>query len=279
MLFLTIAVITIIILLVASYTDIKTREVPDWVSYSLIFSALGIRTIFSVNSGWNILLGGVLGFAVCFAIAYLFYYTSQWGGGDAKLLMGMGAMIGIAYPFSTDSFNLLLFFLALLFIGAAYGLLWMLMLAVRKGKLFWLDFKHTVKAYNKLQLGLLISTLLLFVLVLFYSFIWPILFFPLGVFYLFLFINTVEKTCFLKKVHVNDLTEGDWLAEDVNNHSKLILKKKTLEKEDIQKLKESALKEVLIKEGIPFIPSFLLAYLLLVFGKNAFSFVSTLFFS
>jgi len=279
MLFLTIAVITILVLLVASYTDIKTREVPDWLSYSLIFSALGIRAIFSVESGWNILLSGVLGFAVCFAIAYLFYYTSQWGGGDAKLLMGMGAMIGIAYPFSTDSFNLLLFFLALLFIGAAYGLLWMLMLAVRKGKLFWLDFKHTVKAYNKLQLGLLISTLLLFVLVLFYSFIWPILFFPLGVFYLFLFINTVEKTCFLKKVHVNDLTEGDWLAEDVNNHSKLILKKKTLEKEDIQKLKESALKEVLIKEGIPFIPSFLLAYLLLVFGKNAFSFVSTLFFS
>ena len=279
MLFLTIAVITLLVLLIASYTDIKTREVPDWISYSLIFLALGIRAIFSVESGWNVLLSGVLGFAVCFAIAYLFYYTSQWGGGDAKLLMGMGAMIGIAYPFSTDSFNLLLFFLALLFIGAAYGLLWMLMLAVRKGKLFWLDFKRAVNEYNKLQLGLFISTLLLFILVLFYSFIWPILFFPLGVFYLFLFINTVEKTCFLKKVHVNDLTEGDWLAEDVNAHSKLILKKKTLEKEDIQKLKESALKEVLIKEGIPFIPSFLLAYLLLVFGKNAFSFVSTLFFS
>src|SRR3989344_3125195 len=161
MLFLTIAIITILTLLVASYADIKTREVPDWLSYSLIFSALGIRAIFSVESGWSIFLSGVLGFTVCFVIACLFYYTSQWGGGDAKLLMGMGAMIGLAYPFSADSFNLLFFFLALLFIGAAYGLLWMLMLAVRKRKLFWLDFKRAVNEYNKLQLGLLISTLLL----------------------------------------------------------------------------------------------------------------------
>ncbi|HLC88419.1 MAG TPA: A24 family peptidase [Candidatus Nanoarchaeia archaeon] len=279
MLFLTIAIITILTLLVASYADIKTREVPDWLSYSLIFSALGIRAIFSVESGWSIFLSGVLGFTVCFVIACLFYYTSQWGGGDAKLLMGMGAMIGLAYPFSADSFNLLFFFLALLFIGAAYGLLWMLMLAVRKRKLFWLDFKRTIKRYDQLQLGLLIFTLFLLVLVLFYHFLWPLLFFPLGVFYLFLFINTVEKTCFLKKVHINDLTEGDWLAEDVNDNSKLILKKKTLEKEDLWKLKESNLKEVLIKEGIPFIPSFLLAYLLLVFGKGAFSFLSGFLFS
>ena len=51
-----------------------------------------------------------------------------------------------------------------------------------------------------------------------------------------------------------------------------MMRKKTLESKDIFKLKklhsEGKIKEVLIKEGIPFIPSFLFAYLMLVFGKE-----------
>ncbi|MBT4434447.1 hypothetical protein HOD05_04465, partial [Candidatus Woesearchaeota archaeon] len=34
---------TLIILTISSYTDLKTREVPDILSYSLIFIALGLR--------------------------------------------------------------------------------------------------------------------------------------------------------------------------------------------------------------------------------------------
>src|SRR3989338_5965028 len=82
-------------LLAASYTDLKTREVPDWLSYGLIFSALGIRALFSLGElDGGILLRGLAGFAVFVAIAYLMYYTRQWGGGDSKLLMGLGAAIG-----------------------------------------------------------------------------------------------------------------------------------------------------------------------------------------
>jgi prepilin signal peptidase PulO-like enzyme (type II secretory pathway) len=82
----------------------------------------------------------------------------------------------------------------------------------------------------------------------------------------------VEQNCFIKKIHVNDLTLGDWLAEDVKLNHKLVMKKKTLEDDDLDKLKqlhlEHKLKEVLVKEGIPFIPSFLFAYLFLLFGKE-----------
>ena len=55
--------------------------------------------------------------------------------------------------------------------------------------------------------------------------------------------------------------EGDWLAEDVIVHGKTIVKKKTLHKEDIQKLRDKNISSVTIKEGIPFVPSFLIAYL------------------
>ena len=271
MFFPIIVTVTIITLLIGSYTDIKTREIPDWLSYALIFSALGIRSIFSVSLGWDILLSGILGFAVCFLFAYLFYYTNQWGGGDAKLLMGMGAMIGIIYPFTPESFNLLIFFLALLFLGAIYGLIWMIVLAI-KNKLFWLEFKKAIKENHKLHLGLIIFCLLLIVPIIFSPFLLPLIIFPLGIFYLFMFINTVEKSCFIKRIHINDLTPGDWLAEDVKHNHKVILEKKTLEDEDLNKLKDlhssGKLSKVLVKEGIPFIPSFLFAYLFLIFGKN-----------
>ena len=40
--------ICIIALIIASYTDIKTREVPDWLNYTLIGLGVGINTIYSV---------------------------------------------------------------------------------------------------------------------------------------------------------------------------------------------------------------------------------------
>ncbi|MBU0460805.1 MAG: A24 family peptidase [Nanoarchaeota archaeon] len=267
----TISVVTILTLFIASYTDLKTREVPDWLNFGLIFSALGVRLIFSVELGWNIFLSGVLGLIVCVGLAYLFYFTNQWGGGDSKLLMGMGAVIGITYPFDNSSFNLLWFVLALLLLGSIYGLLWMFFIAIKKRIIFLHEFKARLTEYKTIHLILGIITLVFASLIFIIPLVWPLVLFPLGVFYLFLFVEIVEKNCFMKNVSVKDLTEGDWLAEDIKDGQKLLIKKKTLEEKDIWKLKklhtESKIKEVLIKEGIPFIPSFLFAYLFLVFGK------------
>ena len=267
MLFPTIAAITIIFLLIGSYTDIKTREVPDWLSYGLIFSAFAISAIFSLELGWQLFLSSLLGFAVCFLIALAFYYSHQWGGGDAKLLMGMGAVIGIAFPFSEQSFSLLFFFLALLFLGAIYGLLWMIVLAILR-KTFWAEFKAEIREQKKTHYVLLAATLILLIPSIVYPLFLPLLVFPLGIFYLFIFVNLVERNCFIKRIPVERLTPGDWLAEDVKLHGKVFMQKKTLDEKDLVKIKETALKHVIIKEGVPFIPAFLLAYLLLIFGDN-----------
>ena len=64
------------------------------------------------------------------------------------------------------------------------------------------------------------------------------------------------------------MTEGDWLAEEVVIQGKKVLKKKTLTNSDIEKLHTHKISSVLIKEGIPFVPSFLIAYLFLLFGKD-----------
>ncbi|MFA6460627.1 MAG: A24 family peptidase [Candidatus Woesearchaeota archaeon] len=268
------SVVTLFALVVASYCDLKWREVPDWLSYGLIFSGLGIRTIFSLSSGdWNILLSGALGFGVFFLFACILYYSHQWGGGDSKLLMGMGGIIGITYPLTNSSLDLFWFFLALLSLGAIYGLVWIVGLSIKQRKKFLPEFKKNFNEHRKLQLWLVIISVLLLILFLVglkygFSFIWPIILFPLVVFYLFLYVTTVENSCFILKRKISDLTEGDWLAEEVKLKDKTIMKKKTLEKEDLDQLlklnKENKLEFVMVREGVPFVPSFLLGYVALL---------------
>ena len=161
--------ITLIVLLIASYNDLKTREVPDWLNYGLIFSALGVRTLFSFELGWQIMVTGILGFSACFILACLFYYTNQWGGGDSKLLMGMGAVIGITYPFNNSSWNLFLFFMILLFIGGIYGLFWMGFMAIKKRDLFWFNFKHKLRNSKKAHYSLLGLVIVMLLLSLFFT--------------------------------------------------------------------------------------------------------------
>src|SRR3989338_10189237 len=88
------------VLAVGSITDLKTREVPDWVNYGLIISGIGLNLLFSViYSSWSFIISSIAGLGVFFAISYIMFYTGQWGGGDSKMLMGIGAAIGIGLPF------------------------------------------------------------------------------------------------------------------------------------------------------------------------------------
>jgi len=271
--------ITLCVLGIASWTDIKTREVPDWVDYGLLFAAFGIRTIFSFSEGWNILISGIIGFIICFGVACFLYYTHQWGGGDSKLLMGIGAVIGITYPFNSTSFTLVWFFIALLFIGAVYGLIWMFGIALQNWHIFSTKFVQKTQKQKFLQYILLGISLIFCSVLFFVPIVWFIIFFPLGIFYTFIFVTVIEENLFVKKISVKDVTEGDWLAKDVFIDEKKVQLRKTLEKSDVEKLHgfydKGKIKSITIKIGIPFIPSFLFAYLVVVFGHSIFTLVGS----
>lgn len=246
----------------------KTREVPDWVNYSLLFSALGVRSIFAVANGWSILISGIIGFLVCLMVAYFFYYTDQWGGGDSKLLMALGMVIGVSFPFSSESFTLFWFLLGVLLLGAIYGLFWMGLLAIRHRHEFSQQFSTLLRRHKVMQGSVLgISVLLLGVQFTLFT-VWPLILFIIGIFYLMLFVKSVERGCFFTEKPVEEITEGDWLAEEVIHNGKYLLKKKTLQKEDVALLQSLKNMKVLIKEGIPFTPSFLLAYLVIIFNYD-----------
>jgi hypothetical protein len=87
-------------------------------------------------------------------------------------------------------------------------------------------------------------------------------------------IKTVEKTCLLKKIEVKNLTEGDWVLDKIKlkNADKYIYTKTGITEKGIKMLQKSSKKTVLVKEGIPFVPSFLFAYVLTLFFGNWFLF-------
>jgi len=261
-------ILILVALIIASYTDLRTKEVPDWLSYGFIIAALGIRGIFSFQDGWEVIVTGLLGFAAFYLLALLFYYTHQWGGGDSKLLMGMGAALGITYPLTDASFTPLWFLLLLLFSGALYGLVWLGVLAIKRRNCLFPELRSLLGNHKKFHVGVGFSSLVFLGAGFFVHSLLLIVTLLVVLYYLLLFLVAVQSCCFISERDTKALTEGDWLAEDVVVHGKKVLKKKTLSLNDIEKLHNHKISSVLIKEGIPFVPSFLIAYLFLLFGKD-----------
>ena len=273
--------ISFLVLLIGSITDMKTREVPDWVNYSLVASGLGINLLFSViYSNDDFIINSIIGLAILFGIAYVMFYAGQWGGGDSKMLMGLGAMIGVDVSFNEPQF-LGGFLINILFVGAFYGILWSLYLAIRDKGSFSKEFKKIIsrKDIAKWKKIIIISTLLLIII----SFITPtyikilliaLAFMSITTFYMMIFVKSIEKSSMHKLVEPSKLTEGDWIVKDVKVNGKYVTGPKDLgiDKSQIRILidayKKRKIGKVLIKEGIPFVPSFLLAFILTLLIGN-----------
>ncbi|MEM4336458.1 MAG: A24 family peptidase [Candidatus Woesearchaeota archaeon] len=262
-------------LVVGSYTDFKTREVPDWISYGLIFLGIFINIIYSIIIGSVMpTIHSFFGLAIATSIALIMFYLGEWGGGDSKMIMAIGAIIGMG--FSLDSF-FLNFLINTFFIGAFYGFFYGLILAFKNLKRFKKEFKglyHKKKYSFVRKIMLAVSGLLIF-LSLFFSRYIMIHFLILSLiciiaYFLIIFAKTIEKCCMLKEVSPAKLTEGDWIAKDVFVKGKRICGPKDLgiSAEQIEMLKKSKIKKVLMKEGIPFIPSFLISFCVSYFFGN-----------
>ncbi len=266
-----ILVVTVVLLalIIGSISDLKHHEVPDWLSFGLIFTGIGLRLIASANNqDWLILAYGFLGLAACFIISLAMFYTGQWGGGDSKLLIGIGAMIGLDFKgFPT----LALFLINTLILGGFYGIGFSIYLGIRHKREFRKEIKQVYS--NKIMrlfsilsfLSLILSLALIFILK---DVPTKLLFLSLSTIFViaihtWIFMKAVEKVSMFKERPVEDLAEGDWIAKTIFAKGKKLVGPKDLgiNKKQIELLKRYRIKKVLIKEGIPFVPSFFLGYL------------------
>jgi len=278
--------IAFVALVIGTITDIKTREVPDWVNFSLIFAGLGLRLIYSAAmSDWRYLLHGIAGFGAFVALGYLMFYTGQWGGGDSKMMMGLGALMGLKFELNPVPL-LLVFLFNVLLVGAVYGIVYSLVLAAKNWKKFVRNFKDTLGSrqmvrLRKMKFAILIVLAAIVILLLKkinIDFLSICVLAALAMFaylsiYLIIFIKAVENAAMFKLIPPEKLTEGDWIAKDVVVDGKKIVGPKDLgiDREQIKQLialkKKGKVKKVKVKYGIPFVPSFLAAFVLsLLFG-------------
>ncbi len=262
----------------ATYSDLRTREVPDWLNYGMIAAGVGLRLIWAA-SAWDamILVEGLLGLLLFFLVASLMYYGGQWGGGDAKMLMGLGCLMGLGIPRAwtlNEMPDLAVFWLLLLLAGALYGLAASVTLSIRNFRALRRSFMPLF-AKNRTRL---LALLLLALASAAGSRLSPDQFIRLGLLalsgvaaftaLLWIYVKAVEEVCMVKDYPIARLTEGDWIAEDVVVAGKRICGPKDLgvSREQIATLKglagQKKILTVRVKEGIPFLPPFLIAFML-----------------
>ena len=167
--------------------------------------------------------------------------------------------------------------LALIFVGAVYSLLYCIWLASKNWPVFMKNAKILLRKYGLYRKAIFIVFGFFFTLAIlfFYAgndifvFLLVMSILSMTAFYLLVFVKAVENSCLLKWVEPRVLTVGDWIAKDVFVAGKRICGPKDLGvvKSQINKLIElknkGKLSKVLLKTGIPFTPSFLLAFILL----------------
>lgn len=97
-------------LIVLSFIDLDTQEIPDRFHLFILFLGL-ISILFENNSPWYL---SVLGFfIISVPMLLIAYFTDGFGGGDIKLMAASGLLLG--------AYNIVLAFFIGAFFGAVYG--------------------------------------------------------------------------------------------------------------------------------------------------------------
>jgi len=273
----------------ASFTDLKKREVPNWLSFSLIFIALAIRGLAALIEKQPLyFLYGLTALAIFFLLANLFYYTRIFGGGDTKLLMALSVVFATKPSFIMElqeytllGFNepfLMIFLINSFVLGSIYGLVFSVVAALKNKKFH----KEYNKISKKMRFIRTLFWLVAFVCLVFAFFSSKWFFAIFAVLFvtppLYSFIKAAENSAMIKELSAREIREGDWITKPIRVKNRIIKPSiHGLTKKDISLIKKSR-KKITVKYGLPFVPVFLLALIVSLFvGDLLFIVVNFLF--
>lgn len=250
-------------LVVASAYDLRRGEVPDELSYALIllplvFAAVSMRSeVLLITLAWG------LGW---FCLAYVIFWIGGWGGADVKIFTAIALSLGYLDaqgalgPFLFPS--ALVFALNFVFVAIFYSLIYTCSLTFRK--------PAVVREFlAQLRNPLLLLTCSAFIAA---GLVLEPLFLVVGLFLpLILYLKVVETSILQREVGVDQLKEGDVLAEDLRVGQRVIRKSaEGLTKEQLELLQklapEHGITRVRVREGIRFVPALCATFLVTTFG-------------
>jgi Flp pilus assembly protein protease CpaA len=240
-------IIAFIGLCAATINDIKKREVADWISYALFAALMALIIIYSIiHLDAYFIIKAACYSVIIYGAGNLLYYAKLIGGGDVKLLTGIAPIFVF--------FNIFNFLIFIMLASGIYGIIYSIVLAA----INWKGMKKRLK-YNFIPILFLAFIIAGFFL---RSIILVLISIVLLAPWLIIFVSAVEKAALIKFYPANKLTEGDWLLKDVKIRGKWIRATADgLMKKDIALIKKARAK-VWIKEGIPYIPVLLIAFIL-----------------
>jgi len=259
-------VLALVHIIFAVIQDIKTREIANWVSFSLVVFALGFRFFYSLfnEAGFSFFYNGVIGLGIFFAVGNVLYYGKVFAGGDAKLMIALGTILPSS-PQILSNFKIFFNFVVIfLFMGFFYVLISSTILCLKNFKVFRREFSEQLRKNKRPILVMILFSVMLLCL----GFLEK-LFFILGILvffssYLYLYSKAVDEACMIKKIKSKDLKEGDWLYSDLRiGDKKLKAKWEGVSKKDIKEIRKMY-KEVKIRQGIAFSPVFLISFIVFV---------------
>jgi len=255
-------------MLVASIQDIRKREVENWWNFSLIIIVLAFRAFLSIET-WNYwyFLWGLIGLFGGFILANLFYYGRLFAGGDAKLLMALGTILPLSLDWSINLQILVVFLLSFLLAGAVYGMIYSFGMMLARFKNFRKEFSRQFKEYSKMIIFVEAFSLVLILISAYFNFYLGLALFSI-IFLspiLLLYAKAIEEACMIKLVNKHELTIGDWLYKPLKVGNKMIAPNwEGLSEKQLVLIQKKFKGRVFIKQGLPFVPAFLIAFILLL---------------
>ncbi len=271
--------IAIIFLIFASITDIKKKEVPNWLNFSLVAIALAIRGIGAlIFKDFSYFYWALIAVAIFYVLGEIFFYNNIFGGGDAKLFVALAAVFATR-PYFVNAIGfglgfkepfLLTFMINALFLGSVWGVIVSIFIFIKMPrKKFFMQFNSINK---KLKWARIISLVFALISIIFTFILNEAWFIIMGVMVLILpsiysFLKVIENNQ-KRLMNPKDLAEGDYLYENARI-GKTIIKKSVhgLSKKQINLLRKVK-KKVWVNPGLIFVPIILIALIISLFYGN-----------
>ncbi len=259
------------------YKDLKTTEFPDWVPYGMIAATVAIKLFAAVfTNDYSILSVSVINGLLLLGIGYIMYLAGSWADGDA---FALGAL-GFLFPINTGLFNpayflpLPIMLMSNVFVlGGVYMVFYAFALGVKNAWVFAELKKDVFKNANKLAFALLSVAVFAFgatYLMAKSLGIAPgaaLLSIPAGFFaysalllLLWRYVKIIDQKIFVRRIHASKLRYGDIPA---------VMKQLRMPDPALIKKLRAKGGYIKIKEGVRFIPVFLVAFLFTVVYGDA----------